>query len=523
MSAENNIPEHIDVLVLGSGLAGCATAWAAAEKGAEVAIVTRAHQPEESNSFWAQGGIVFRGHNDSPELLARDILEAGAHLGDPAAVGVLAREGPELVQSVLIDQLGVEFDRDPTNPAEFDLTREGAHSCPRILHVKDQTGTAIERAFFARVSNHPRIRLLRGFTAIDLLTLPHHSEEPLDVYRAPQCFGVYALDQSTAEIVPLRAAQTVLATGGIGRLYLHTTNPAGARGDGLALAHRAGARSINLQYVQFHPTALFHPSGTFLISEALRGEGARVVDSVGHEFLSAASGGALAPPDVVARGIYQHMLEKGEPCAWLDITHKPAEWIRERFPGVHAHCASLGIDITREPIPIVPAAHYSCGGVAVDAWGQTSLPGLRAVGEVACTGVHGANRLGSTSLLECLVWGVRAGRQSAEQSAASPAYFPRISPWRYERESADPALIAQDWLTIRHTMWNYVGLIRTAKRLERAREILQELHLEISQFYRRAALDDAIIGLRNAVEASILIVRGATECRASRGCHFRVD
>jgi L-aspartate oxidase len=291
----------------------------------------------------------------------------------------------------------------------------------------------------------------------------------------------------------------------------------------LALAHRAGARSINLQYVQFHPTALFHPSGTFLISESLRGEGARVVDSAGREFLTGHPDGSLAPRDVVARGIYQHMLEKGEPCAWLDITHKPADWIRERFPGVYQHCAALGIDITRERIPVVPAAHYSCGGVAVDEWGQTDLGGLYAVGEVACTGVHGANRLGSTSLLECLVWGVRAGRKAAEQSAASAAYFPRIAPWRYERESTDPALIAQDWLTIRHTMWNYVGLIRSAKRLERAREILQELHLEISQFYQRAALDDAIIGLRNAVESSILIVRAATECRASRGCHFRVD
>jgi L-aspartate oxidase len=522
MSAENKIPEHIDVLVLGSGLAGCATAWAAAERGAEVAIVTRAHQPEESNSFWAQGGIVFRGHNDSPELLARDILEAGAHLGNPAAVGVLAREGPELVQQVLIDQLGIEFDRTPDGK-DWHLTKEAAHSCARILHVKDQTGTAIERAFFARISEHPRIRLLRGFTAIDLLTLPHHSEEPLDVYRTPQCFGVYALDQSNNTIVPLLAKQTVLATGGIGRLYLHTTNPPGARGDGLALAHRAGARSINLQYVQFHPTALFHPSGTFLISESLRGEGARVVDSSGREFLTGHPDGSLAPRDVVARGIYQHMLEKGEPCAWLDITHKPADWIRERFPGVYQHCAALGIDITRERIPVVPAAHYSCGGVAVDEWGQTDLAGLYAVGEVACTGVHGANRLGSTSLLECLVWGVRAGRKAAEQSAASAAYFPRIAPWRYERESTDPALIAQDWLTIRHTMWNYVGLIRSAKRLERAREILQELHLEISQFYQRAALDDAIIGLRNAVESSILIVRAATECRASRGCHFRVD
>jgi L-aspartate oxidase len=517
--------EQTGILVLGSGLGGCAAAWAAAEKGADVIMMTRAHKPEESNSFWAQGGIVFQSEKDSPELLERDILEAGAGLCNPEAVRVLAQNGPALVQRLLIDTLGVQFDRVHEHPSEWDLTNEAAHSIPRILHAKDQTGAAIERAFFERVAAHPRIHLLRGLTAVDLLTIPHHSQAPLDIYREPACFGVYALDQSNNKIVPILARETILATGGLGRLFLHTTNPRGARGDGLAMAHRAGARSVNLQYIQFHPTALLHPSGAFLISESMRGEGARLVDGQGREFMKGVHpDGSLAPRDVVARGIYQHMIETGEPCAWLDITHEPADFIRARFPGIYQHCLALGIDITRDRIPVVPAAHYSCGGIAVDEWGRTSLSRLRAVGEVACTGVHGANRLGSTSLLECLVWGTRAGEQSAEMCATGePAYFPPIAGWRYEREPADPALIAQDWLMIRHTMWNYAGLIRSSKRLARAREILQELHLEISRFYQQAEVTDGIIGLRNGVEAALLIVQAASECRASCGCHYRVD
>ena len=452
-------------------------------------------------------------------------MKAGDGLCFAGAVRLLAHEGPRLVEEVLIGTLGIAFDRLRENPAEWDLTKEGAHSVARILHVKDQTGQTIERAFFERIAAHPRIRFLRGLTAIDLLTIPHHSEDPLDVYREPACFGVYALDQADGSIFPILAKQTILATGGIGQLYLHTTNPRGARGDGLAMAHRVGARCLNLQYVQFHPTALLHPSGTFLISEALRGEGARLVDRNGQEFMKRVHAqGSLAPRDIVARGIYQHMLESGEPCAWLDITHMPADVIRARFPGIVQHCESLGMDITRERIPVVPAAHYSCGGVAVDEWGRTSLARLRAVGEVACTGVHGANRLGSTSLLECLVWGIRAGQQAAEVSAeGASSYFPPITGWRAEHEAADPALVAQDWLTIRHTMWNYVGLIRSAKRLARAQEILQELQLEISRFYQRAELSDTIIGLRNGAEAALLIVQAAMECRQSRGCHYRED
>lgn len=514
-----------DVLIIGSGLAGCAAAWAAAKKDVDVTILTRAARAEESNTFWAQGGIIYEGKNDSPDRLVRDILTAGAGLSSPAAAALLSHEGPRLVKEILIDEFGVSFDRSSKNLTEWDLTAEAAHSLPRILHRKDQTGAAIERAFVEKVTSHPRIKLVPGATAIDLLTISHHSIEPLDVYRPLTCVGAYALMQATGEIMPILAKETILATGGLGRVYLHTTNPPGAGGDGIAMAYRAGARCINMQYVQFHPTAFFHPSGRFLISEAMRGEGARLVDSKGHEFMERFHpDGSLAPRDVVARGIYQMMLESGEHCAYLDISHKPADQIRDRFPGIYAHCLEHGVDITRQRIPVVPAAHYSCGGVAVDEWGQTNVQRLRAVGEVSCTGLHGANRLASTSLLECLVWGTRAGGGAAERiTGGGEHYFPPIADWQYEREPADPALIAQDWLTIQHTMWNYVGLIRSEKRLNRAHEILRELHLEVSGFYEKTEVTDAIIGLRNAIQTALVILLAAKECRQSLGCHYRVD
>ncbi|MGH9446319.1 MAG: L-aspartate oxidase, partial [Terriglobia bacterium] len=403
-----------DILVIGSGLAGCAAAWAAAQTGAEVRMITRAPKPEDTNTLWAQGGIIYQGKDDSPEKLVKDILIAGAGLSSPEAARLLSQEGPGLVKKILIEQLGVNFDRAPGDSGEWHLTAEAAHSLPRILHYKDQTGSAIERVFLERVASHPKVKLTPSSTAVDLLTASHHSEEPLDVYKPLTCVGAYVLDQIGGEIVPYVAKETILATGGLGRVYLHTTNPPGAGGDGIAMASRAGARCINLQYVQFHPTTLYHPSGRFLISEALRGEGARLVDSHGREFMSRFHpDGPLAPRDVTARAIYQVMLESGEPCAYLDISHHPADHTRDRFPGIFRHCLKLGIDITKQPIPVVPAAHYSCGGIAVDEWGRTNLGRLRAVGEVSCTGLHGANRLASTSLLECLVWGTRAGAHAA--------------------------------------------------------------------------------------------------------------
>ncbi len=514
-----------DILIIGSGLAGCAAALAAAKRNVEVTLVTRSSQPEESNTFWAQGGIIYQGENDSPQKLAADILAAGAGLSSPEAAALLAREGPTLVKEVLIDELGVPFDESSGDSTRWDLTAEAAHSLPRILHHKDQTGSAIERAFVERLSSHPRVKLISAATAVDLLTISHHSVEPLDVYTPPTCIGAYVLDQASGEIFPVLAKETILATGGLGRVYLHTTNPPGARGDGIAMAYRAGTRCINMQYIQFHPTTLFHPSGRFLISESMRGEGAHLVNSKGREFMSEFHpDGSLAPRDVVARGIHQMMLESGEPCAYLDISHKPTDQVRDRFPGIYAQCLRYGIDITKEPIPVVPAAHYSCGGIAIDEWGRSNLHRLRAVGEVACSGLHGANRLASTSLLECLVWGTRAGAHAGELIArGKDYYFPPIAEWRYEREAVDPALIAQDWLSIRQTMWNYVGLIRSAKRLNRAHEILRELDLEISRFYEKAEVTDPMVGLRNGIQTALVILLAAMESRQSRGCHYRID
>jgi len=520
-----NLPEQTDVLILGGGLAGLSAAWAAAQRGVSVTLLM--HTPDESgaNSYHAQGGIIYRAPGEDAELLVHDILVAGAGLTLPAAARQLAVDGPALVKSILMDELGVGFDTTPGLPAKPHLTREAGHAVARIIHSKDQTGKAIEKSFYKRVCALVNVTVLTRCTAIDLLTAAHHSEEPTDVYKPLCCEGAYVLDQQTGVVQPVLAHETILATGGLGSVFLHTTNPEGARGDGIAMAARAGARIINLQYVQFHPTALYAQGARFLISETVRGEGGRLIDQHGREFMHRFHpDGALAPRDVTARGIYQVMIESGSPCAYLDISHKPADYLRSRFPAIHAACLEQDVDLTREPIPVVPAAHYSCGGVATDGEGRTTLERLRAVGEVACTGLHGANRLASTSLLECLVWGTRAGAAAAASlQARPPSQFPRIAAWQHEHEAADPALVAQDWMTIRQTMWNYVGLIRSERRMNRAWRILSELDLEIDRFYRRCEISDAIVGLRNGIVTARLILDQARQSAVSRGCHTRED
>ena len=514
-----------DVLVIGSGLAGLAAAWAAANRGCQVTLLTRAANAAESNTDRAQGGIIYRAPGEAPEQLVADILTVGGGLSSPDAARLLSREGPRLVKELLIDELGVPFDPSVEDPTQPDLTREAGHSLARIIHHKDQTGAAIERAFLARVREHPNVTVVANSTAVDLLTVSHHSLEPTDVYRLLTCVGAYVLDRRTEKIYSLLAKETILSTGGLGSVFLHTTNPPGARGDGIAMAYRAGARCMNMQYIQFHPTALLAPDGCFLISETVRGEGGRLVDRHGREFMQKYHpDGSLAPRDIAARAIYQTMLESGEPCVYLDITHKPAEQLRERFPGIYAVCMERGIDMTREPIPVVPAAHYSCGGISTDDCGRTTVARLRAAGEVACTGLQGANRLASTSLLECLVWGTRAGADAAEGiRRGDDFYFPEVADWRYEREPADPALISQDWMTIRQTMWNYVGLIRSERRLNRAMRILRELDLEIARFYEKCEVSDSIIGLRNGILTALLILDAADQARESRGCHYRIN
>ena len=513
-----------DVLVIGSGIAGAVTALKLARSGAQVFLLHRSHDVEQTNTRWAQGGIIYTGPGDSPELLTQDILAAGAGVSLPEAARTLAEDGPRRIEEILIESLHVPFDRRPDG--SLDVTEEGAHSVPRIIHCEDRTGRRIFEELVKAVEAEPRITLRRSWTAIDLLTLSHHSRNPLHIYEPNTCVGAYVLDRENGQVKTVLAKETVLATGGLGRLFLHTTNPHGARGDGIAMAYRAGARLTNLEYIQFHPTALYlPPAPRFLISESLRGEGARLVLRNGEEFMNRYHPqGSLAPRDVVARAIHQELLGSDDPCVYLDITHRDADWIRRRFPGIYEECLRYGVDITNDPIPVVPAAHYSCGGVHTDLDGQTTIRRLWAVGEVACTGLHGANRLASTSLLEGLVFGARCAEVLAEilKTRQYPE-FPPIDSWVREEEPFDPALILQDWNTIKYTMWNYVGLARSQKRMKRARKILRELQAEVEDFYAQSMISDDLIALRNGVQAALAILYAAMENRVSRGSHYLVN
>jgi L-aspartate oxidase len=521
-----------DVLILGCGIAGATAALRLAQNPARrIVILTRDSDPQESNTRYAQGGIIGRGPDDSADLLMEDILAAGAGATRPEAARILAEEGPAQLQKILVENAGIRFDQDEVGQPFWG--KEAAHSRRRILHVGDGTGQAIIQGLIDALQKYPNVTILTNATAVDLLTFPHHSRDPLSAYRPIVCYGAYAFDRDEHTVHRYLASATILATGGLGRIYRNTTNPLGARGDGLAMAHRAGARIINAEYVQFHPTALSVPGAEgFLISEAVRGEGGVLLSPDGRAFMSSYSPDwkDLAPRDVVARAIHHQMETRGYSHVLLEIASRmPADAIRARFPNIYATCLRVGIDITREPIPVVPAAHYSCGGVWVDEWGHSTIENLYAIGEVSCTGLHGANRLASTSLLEGLVWGDRAGRQIEERLASllilnkpSLADVPR---WDESGLSADadPALIQGDMQTIQNIMWHYVGLVRSEDRLLRAIRELRHLWNEIETFYRRTRLSDGLIGLRNAVEVALIVAQAALHNRQSRGCHFRQD
>ncbi len=524
--------EKTDVLIIGSGIAGATAALQLARNpDREIVLLSRCADPHESNSRYAQGGIIGRGPDDDAESLARDILAAGAGASSPKAARILAEEGPHILQEVLVDGAGIQFDSLPDGTPSYG--REAAHSRRRILHVGDGTGRAIMEGLIAAMGRFPNITILPNTTAIDLITVPHHSRDPLDNYKPVACHGAYVFDQQVCTVHRFMATATVLATGGLGRIYRNTTNPPGARGDGLAMAHRAGARIVNAEYVQFHPTALASPGFEgFLISEAVRGEGAVLLSPDGRAFMADYSPQwkDLAPRDVVARAIHHQMELHGYSHVLLDLSsHMAAEEIRARFPNIYATCLRAGIDITREPIPVFPAAHYFCGGVLVDEWGRSSIENLYAVGETSCTGLHGANRLASTSLLEGVVWGARAAADiDARLKGGCLTHLSErseIPPWDESGlvAEADSALIQGDMQTIQNIMWHYVGLARNAERLARAIRELRHLWNEIETFYRTTKLSDGLIGLRNAVEVALIIAQAALHNRQSRGCHFRED
>ena len=512
-----------DCLVIGAGLAGSAYALHAARAGLSVELLSLA-EPLVANSDWAQGGIIYD-TTPEPASLARDIMEASDSTANPAAIDQLVREGPAAVKELLLDELQVGFDRDAAG--SLDYTREGGHSERRIIHAKDTTGHSILTAVAHSVDGTANITRRSGWVVIDLLTLSHNSENLADKYEPLTCFGAYVLDTSTGETVAIVAKKTVLASGGLGQIFLHSTNQPGSVGHGVAMAYRVGARLIDLEYVQFHPTVFAKKNAPrFLVTEALRGEGGVLVNARGERFMDCLHPrGSLAPRDVVARAIKQELAASGEPCALLDLSAMKPEFIRERFPSIYERCLSHGVDITREPIPVVPAAHYACGGVHTDLEGKTNIRHLAAIGETACTGLHGANRLASTSLLECLTGAkFAAGADAAEIHTAGTEFrLPDPRPWESPTREADPVLVRQDMQQIQNTMWNYAGVVRSPKRLRRARRILLELREEILSFYRGCRLTREGIELRNAIQTALLVVHAASLNPQSKGCHYVVE
>ncbi len=504
------------VVVVGAGLGGLAVALELARERAVVVLAKR--EFEESATAWAQGGIVgVLGSDDSIESHVRDTREAGAGLVDEHTARHIAEHSARAVQWLVA--AGVPFSPDPLGPLGLHLTREGGHAVRRIAHAADATGKAIHEALLARAAAHPNISLRERWMAVDLITSRHlHRNEPL------RCYGVYALDMDLGRIETLAASAVVLATGGVGKVYRYTSNPDTATGDGIAMAWRAGCRVGNMEFIQFHPTCLYHPEErSFLITEALRGEGGHLTLPGGHRFMPDHDARAeLAPRDIVARAIDFEMKRHGLDHVWLDARHLGEDFLRSHFPTIHARCLQLGIDIVRQPIPVVPAAHYTCGGVVTDLDGRTDLPGLYAVGETTYTGLHGANRLASNSLLECVVLG--CGCAAAIQRESPPPTQP-LPPWDESKvEDADEqVVIAHNWDELRLLMWNYVGIVRTTKRLERALHRIKFLRSEIEDYYANFRVNRDLLELRNLVVCAELIVRSALRRHESRGLHYSRD
>ena len=522
--------KETECLVIGTGIAGATCALVAARKGIKVTLITKRADPSITNTNLAQGGIVYKGENDSPGLLKKDIIRAGRGINSIEAVEFLAENGPKVVEELLIHELHVDFTHiEGAEEEVLDLTREGAHSVNRILYAADYTGKEIEKVLIATLEREENIEIITGATSVDLITLQHHSEDIQSRYvLQDRCLGAYVFLEKEREVDAILAQYTVLATGGLGDIYIHSTSEKGTVGDGIVMAKRAGARIINMEYIQFHPTSLYVPGKRrFLISEAVRGEGAKLKDLEGEYFMERYNPQLrdLAPRDEVTAAIWMEMIKNKQEYVLLDVANHVNGNIKERFPTIFRTCKDAGIDITREPIPVVPAAHYLCGGIHVDTRGRTTLDGLYAAGEVSCTGLHGANRLASTSLLEGLIWGYFAAKDIAGRihsgETVKEKTFESIRGWipAGNVENEDPALIAQDWMMIKYTMWNYVGIVRSPQRLKRAVEDLRHMYLRVEDFYKETPISKDIISLFQGLQSAIMVAEAALRNKQSIGCH----
>jgi len=516
-----------EYLIIGSGIAGLSFALHAASSGSTIAIVTKKERMDASTNY-AQGGIasVFD-LDDNFDLHIQDTFTSGDGLCNKKIVEMVVKDGPERIRELIA--MGVNFSRLQDNPEKLDLGMEGGHSRRRVVHTKDRTGSEVERALLEKVKENSNITIYEDYMAIDLITKSKLIKRGIISSESKEsCWGAYVLNITTGEVITFQSRITVIATGGAGKIYLYTSNPDIATGDGIAIGYRAGVKAADMEFVQFHPTCLYHPlAKNFLVSEAVRGEGGILVNSKGERFMEKYHPlKDLAFRDIVARSIYLELKKSGDECVYLDISHKPPDFVKERFPNIYETCLSYQIDITKQPIPVVPAAHYMCGGLLTDENGGTNIRNLYAIGEVACTGLHGANRLASNSLLEALVFAKRAaeraGKELKENRRSPLTRAPQWDPGS-ATDSEEMIVVSHNWDEIRRTMWNYVGIVRTNKRLARARARIENIQEEIKEYYWDFIVNRDLLELRNIALVAELIITCASMRKESRGLHYNLD